>query len=85
MKFTHTLAAAAVLAAVSLPAFATQPHMETAMQYLQQARAELQRASNDKGGNRADALRAVDKAIAEVRRGIEYDRTHVKPNEPFRR
>ncbi|MEK8033338.1 hypothetical protein AACH06_21170 [Ideonella sp. DXS29W] len=85
MKFIHTLAAAAMLAAVSLPSFADQPHMEAALQYLEQARAQLQQASNDKGGNRADAIRAVDKAINEVRRGIEYDRTHQKPGEQFRR
>jgi hypothetical protein len=85
MKFTHTLAVAALLAAVSLPSFAAQPHMEAALAYLQQARAQLQQASNDKGGNRADALRAVDKAINEVRRGIEFDRTHQRPLEPLRR
>ncbi|WP_374565368.1 hypothetical protein [Ideonella sp.] len=85
MKFTHTLAAAAMLAAVSLPSLATQPHMEQALAHLEQARAELQQASADKGGNRADAIRAVEKAINEVRRGIEYDRTHQKPGEQFRR
>ena len=85
MKFIHTLAAAAVLTAASLPAFATQPHMEAALAYLERARAELQQASADKGGNRVDAVRAVEKAINEVRRGIEYDRTHQKPGEPFRR
>jgi len=85
MKFTHTLAAAAMLAAVSLPSFATQPHMEQALAYLEQARASLQQASADKGGNRADAIRAVEKAINEVKRGIDYDRTHQKPGEQFKR
>jgi len=85
MKFIHTLVAAAALTAASLPAFAAQPHMEAALAHLERARAELQQASNDKGGNRVDAMRAVEKAINEVRRGIEYDRTHQRPNEPYRR
>lgn len=85
MKFIHTLVAAAALTAASLPAFAVQPHMEAALAHLERARAELQQASNDKGGNRVDAMRAVEKAINEVRRGIEYDRTHQRPNEPYRR
>ena len=85
MKFTHTLAAAALLAIASQSSFAAQPHMEAALAHLEQARAELQQATADKGGNRVDAIRAVEKAINEVRRGIEYDRTHQRPGEPFRR
>ena len=85
MKSIHILVAAAALAAASLPTFAAQPHMEAALAHLERARAELQQASNDKGGNRVDAMRAVEKAINEVRRGIEYDRTHQRPNEPYRR
>ncbi|MBI5271671.1 MAG: hypothetical protein HY856_18560 [Burkholderiales bacterium] len=75
--------AAAVLCAT--PARAGQPHMEEALAHLQQARAALMRASSDKGGNRADALRAVDKAIAEVQRGMAYDQRHQSFKESVRR
>lgn len=85
MKFAPTLAAAALLLAAVSPAFADQPHMEEALRHLERARESLQRASSDKGGNRADALRAVDKAIAEVQRGIEYDRKHKSLGESIRR
>ena len=81
MKLTRTFAAGALLAALAWPAWAAQPHMEAALDHLQQALAELKQASSDKGGNRADAIRAVEKAISEVKRGIEYDRTHQKPGE----
>ena len=85
MKFAPTLAAAALLFAAVSPAFADQPHMEEALRHLERARESLQRASSDKGGNRADALRAVDKAIAEVQRGIDYDRKHKSLGESIRR
>lgn len=85
MKFTYTLAAAALFAVAAQSSFATQPHMEAALAHLEQAKAELQQASADKGGNRVDAMRAVEKAINEVRKGIEYDRTHQKPGEPYKR
>ena len=76
MKLTHKLAAAAVLAAISLSSMAAQPHMEAALSSLEQALAQLKQASADKGGNRANAIRAVEKAITEVKKGVEYDRTH---------
>jgi hypothetical protein len=81
MKLNHKLAAAAMLAALSLHSIAAQPHMEAALASLEQALAQLKQASTDKGGNRANAIRAVEKAIAEVKRGMEYDRTHMKPTE----
>jgi hypothetical protein len=48
---------------------------------LEQALAQLKQASADKGGNRADAIHAVEKAITEVRKGIDYDRAHQKAGE----
>ena len=53
-----------------------QPHMRDALSLLQNARAELQAAEADKGGHRVAAIGKVDKAIAEVRAGMEYSRTH---------
>lgn len=50
-----------------------QPRMQNALQLLEQAENELRAASNDKGGNKRDALRYVQRAQKEVREGIRYD------------
>jgi len=55
---------------------ADQPHMMAARDHLRLARAELQAADADKGGHRVKAIERVNEAIAEVDRGIEYDRNH---------
>ena len=51
-----------------------QPNMESARTNLQKARNELQAARQNKGGHRAKALNLVNKAIAEVNKGIQFDR-----------
>ena len=66
-----TLALAATPAA-----WADQPNMQAALDSLQAARASLEKATIDKGGHRAKAIKAVNNAIAEVKAGIEFDRTH---------
>jgi hypothetical protein len=53
-----------------------QPHMQAALDKLQSARANLEAASDDKGGHRVKALDHVKRAIEEVKKGIDYDRTH---------
>lgn len=53
-----------------------QPHMQAALDKLQSARSNLEAATDDKGGHRVKALEHVNKAIDEVKAGIEYDRTH---------
>jgi uncharacterized iron-regulated protein len=77
------VAGAAVLA-MAFSTQADQPRMQAALQLLTNAKAELQEASHDKGGHRARAQQLVNQAIAEVRAGIEYDRTHQSPTEPRR-
>ena len=57
-------------------ATADQPHMVAALDHLRAARGELQQATHDKGGFREKALKSVDQAIAQVQRGIEFDRKH---------
>ena len=86
MKYLSSLIAACTLllllaSATPLPAYADQPHMQTALRSLQEARAQLANATHDKGGHRIDAMKAIDRAIAEVQRGIEFDRRHVSPGE----
>lgn len=68
-----------LLACASAPkaiAAEKQPHMRLALVRLHEARAQLQRASRDKGGHRAKALAMVNDAIEEVERGIRYDVRH---------
>jgi hypothetical protein len=74
---TAVLALVATAAAAATgTAHADQPHMEAALAALQQALAELEKAAPDKGGHRVNSINAVKAAIAEVKKGIEFDRTH---------
>jgi uncharacterized membrane-anchored protein YhcB (DUF1043 family) len=57
-------------------AAADQPHMQAALEHLRAARAELDRATADKGGHRAKAIALTNDAIAQVEKGIGYDRRH---------
>jgi hypothetical protein len=84
MKLIATLTIMCALAAVSCAATTTradQPHMQAALQSLQEARAHLANATHDKGGHRVDAIQAVDRAIAQVQRGIDFDQRRLSPNE----
>jgi len=53
---------------------AAQPQMQSALRHLRSAKADLNRATSDKGGHRAKAKELVEAAIEEVERGIAYDR-----------
>ncbi len=53
-------------------AFAAQPNMVNALGSLQAARAELLKATPNKGGHRDRAISLVDQAIEQVREGIAY-------------
>lgn len=65
-----TLVALALFVAALLnSAFSDQPHMDAALRHLREARAELQRASWNKGGHRVRAIELVDEAIREVHEG----------------
>jgi len=55
---------------------AAQPHMQSALTNLRQARVNLVKASPDKGGHRERAISLVDDAINEVEKGIGWDRRH---------
>lgn len=47
-----------------------QPHMQAALDYLRQAKSNLENASSDKGGYRKRAIDEVNKAIDETKKGI---------------
>jgi hypothetical protein len=55
---------------------ADQPHMQAALDSLRTAQRELHEATSDKGGHRVKAERLVSDAIAEVEKGINFDRKH---------
>jgi hypothetical protein len=51
---------------------AAQPNMQAALGSMQAARAELVRATPNKGGHRERALGFLDSAIGETKAGIAY-------------
>ena len=51
-----------------------QPHMQNALNALENAKDNLNRATADKGGHRARALDYVGDAISEVKKGIDAGR-----------
>lgn len=66
---------AVAIAAMGLNfARADQPHMRAALEHLRAARAELKMAEHNKGGWRVAAIANVDKAIADVERGMAVAR-----------
>ena len=57
-------------------AFARQPHMDRALEHLRAARAELQKAENNKGGWRERAIQNVDRAITDTEKGRSFAAGH---------
>lgn len=77
MKAKTVFAAMLLLGVVAIAgAVPDQPNMQAARSSLQTARAELQKATPDKGGHRVNAIGLVNSAIAEVNEGIAFDRRH---------
>lgn len=58
----------------SEPASPDQPFMQRAKDNLQQSLSNLNKATADKGGHRNKAIDLVKEAIAEVNKGISFDR-----------
>ncbi len=58
----------------SHPVAPDQPHMQAALDALDSARDNFDKANADKGGHRANAIALVRDAIAEVKAGIEAGR-----------
>ena len=57
-------------------ASADQPRMHAALEHLRAAKADLEAATDDKGGHRRRAIGFVNDAIGQVEKGISYDRRH---------
>src|ERR1700760_453459 len=59
-----------------------QPHMRSALQHLQAAKAELEAAERDKGGHRTKAQQLTQQAIDEVKAGISFANEHSQRQSP---
>jgi hypothetical protein len=78
MRTHWLLAAAAAIALTAAPAFADFPEMVGALNDLQSARAHLRSGKEGFGGHRQNALSAVERAIAEVKEGLQVARQNEK-------
>jgi hypothetical protein len=68
---------AATLVGISAtPAAARQGNMDHALVSLREARRALQEATPNKGGHKERAIELVDRAIDQVRQGIEWANHH---------
>ena len=50
------------------------PEIEAAIQALQKAKFHLEHAAHDFGGHRAEALKSVDNALAQLKLALQYDK-----------
>jgi hypothetical protein len=72
-----TSAALFVVLILSVAGYAVppdQPYMRAARTELQQARAQLQSATHNKGGHRVKAIDYINLALGEVNLGMRFDR-----------
>ncbi len=67
----HNHASPSVREALSLARSPDQPHMQSALDHLNQAKSNLESATSNKGGHRVKAIGYVNQAIDEVKKGIE--------------
>jgi len=49
-----------------------EPHMSAAYGHLQQAKAELEKATPNKGGHREKAMQMIDDAMRQIEEGEQY-------------
>jgi hypothetical protein len=82
-KISRLFALTIILGLLSVPITAVasyddgdQPHMQAALEALQQAKHHLEEAKHDKGGHRAAAIKDVDSAIHHVKEGMEAGEKH---------
>ncbi len=50
------------------------PQIRAAIRSLERAKTELEHASHDFGGHRADAVRSVDESIKQLKLALQYDK-----------
>ena len=73
-----SLASLGLVAGVSAPALAApkerHPRIRAAIRELREAKKELEEADHDFGGHRVEAIKAVDVAMKQLEKALEYDR-----------
>jgi hypothetical protein len=82
-KISRLFALTIILGLLSVPITAVasyddddQPHMQAALEALQQAKHHLEEAKHDKGGHRVAAIKSIDAAIHHVKEGMEAGEKH---------
>ncbi len=50
------------------------PHIHAAIRELREAKRDLEKADHDFGGHRVDAIKAIDHAIRQLEKALEFDR-----------
>src|ERR1700690_965077 len=55
---------------------AEEPHMRAALEHLREARQQLEKAVPNKGGHREKAIELIDRAMDQVKEGIEFGEHH---------
>lgn len=75
-KLTAVLLTALIMGSLTIISAAApdQPNMTAARNNLNKAEKSLRKATEDKGGHRQRAINLVNQAVAEVNRGIAYDK-----------
>ncbi len=67
-----------LMAGCAGPQVVHQPRMEAALEDLRAAKEELERAAPNKGGHRERAIELIDRAIEQVKEGIEAGERYVR-------
>jgi type II secretory pathway component PulM len=67
-----------LMAGCAGPQFDHQPRMDAALDELRAARQELERAAPNKGGHREKAIELIDRAINQVKEGVEFGERYVR-------
>lgn len=65
-------AGATAVAAIPTAATAAQPNMQKALDHLRSAYSYLEKANNNKGGHRKEAMKLTAAAIAKTKEGIAH-------------
>jgi hypothetical protein len=55
---------------------ADEPHMRAALEHLREAREQLEKAVPNKGGHKEKAIELIDRAMGQVKEGIEFGEHH---------
>jgi hypothetical protein len=55
---------------------ADEPHMRAALEHLREAREQLEKAVPNKEGHREKAIELIDRAMGQVKEGIEFSEHH---------